>query len=214
MFKIEVIGNLGADIKIQEGNGYKFGVIRVAHTDKYTKDNGETIESTTWIDGILNNLDSKVIQYLKQGTKVFMRGYGSLDIYSSEKLRRMVPKAVCNIQEIELCGGSSDEVPRRLIDPSTGVLMDVRKFYWTEPTDAIKQTPNAFLIDKNGRQFPITKEGWVTAPADDNNQVDSTTQAHTETNKDGQSSDSTATQENSPAADSEKTKSGTSKKNK
>lgn len=73
MFKVEVIGNLGADAEVKDGNGGKFIAFRVANTDKWTTESGEKHESTTWIDVTMSNVDSKVLPYLKAGVKVFVR---------------------------------------------------------------------------------------------------------------------------------------------
>ena len=35
MFKVEVIGNLGADAQVKDANGTKFITFRVAHTEKW-----------------------------------------------------------------------------------------------------------------------------------------------------------------------------------
>ena len=71
MLKCELIGNLGADAEIKESNGSKFVTMRIAHTSKYQTDSGETRESTVWVDVTYNNVDSKVIPFLKAGIKVF-----------------------------------------------------------------------------------------------------------------------------------------------
>ena len=47
MFKVEFIGNLGADAEIKESNGSKFVTMRIALTDKWTTESGEKRESTT-----------------------------------------------------------------------------------------------------------------------------------------------------------------------
>ena len=80
MFKVEIIGNLGADCEIKESNGSKFVTMRIAHTTSYVKDDGSKQESTIWVDVTLNNAESKVIPYLKQGVRVFVRGNGSLRV--------------------------------------------------------------------------------------------------------------------------------------
>ena len=162
MFKVEIIGNLGADAEIKESNGSKFVVMRVAHTSKYTDQNGQPHESTTWVDVTLNNAESKVIPFLKAGTKVFVRGNGDLRVYSSPKDRCMKAGLSVSALEIELCGGSSDLVPRELIMPETGALVKVTKYYQTDmDTSDLKGKENHVLIDKQGRYYSVVKGGWV-----------------------------------------------------
>lgn len=153
MFKANVIGNLGADAQVKESNGSKFVTFRVAHTESYTDQAGQKHESTTWIDCIMSNAESKVVQYLKKGTKVYVSGNCSLRVFSSAKYRQMMAGAQINVQSVELLGGSTDEVPRQLID-ANGVIHQVSKYYFTD----IKGVP---LFSQSGQQFDADKDGWV-----------------------------------------------------
>lgn len=162
MFKAEIIGNLGADVEIKEYQGGKFATFRVAHSVKFKNQNGQETESTTWIDVTMNDVESKVIPYLKAGTKVFVRGNASLRCYSSPKLKQMIAGLTINAWEIELVGGTSDAVPRQLIDPSNGQIFDVMKFFWiNHSTDGMKQGEYVPLIDKGGREYMMNCGGFV-----------------------------------------------------
>ena len=162
MFKVEIIGNLGADCEVKVDQGYKFATFRVAHTERWTDQNNKEQVSTTWIDCTMNNVDSKVIPFLKQGVKVFVRGFGSLRLYSSKKDRCMKAGLTIKVLEIELCGGSTDEVPRQLIEPSSGVLVDVTKHYWANiNTKSLKKDEVFELIDKQGNRYQGNKAGFV-----------------------------------------------------
>lgn len=162
MIKVEVIGNLGADCEVKQSNGNKFGACRVAHTEKYTDAQGNVHESTIWIDIVIPDADNKVIPYLKAGVKVFVRGNASLRVYSSQKDRCMKAGLTINAREIELCGGSSDAVPRQLIDPADGALFNVTKCYWIDkPTKGMKKNEVYNLVDAKGNQFVMTSEGFV-----------------------------------------------------
>ena len=89
MLKVELIGNLGADVEVKESNGSQFATFRVADTSRYKTQSGEDKEVTYWIDCSYNNVESKVLPYLKAGVKVFVRGNASLRVYSSKKDRCM-----------------------------------------------------------------------------------------------------------------------------
>ena len=167
MLKIEVIGNLGADAEVKSSNGSEFVTFRVAHTSKYKKQDGTEVESTDWVDCILSNAQSKVVPYLKQGVKVFVRGNGGVDVYSSKKERRMKGKLTCNVLEVELCGGAADDVPREIIDPNDGTIHQTQKFYWCDvQTKGMKATDVRQLIDARGRLFMMNNKGFV-APMPD-----------------------------------------------
>lgn len=162
MFKAEIIGNLGADAEIKEYQGGKFVAFRVAHTIRFKNQQGQETDSTTWIDCTMNNVESKIIPFLKAGTKVFVRGNANLRVYSSPKLRQMMAGLTISVGEIELCGGASDNVPRQLINPDGGAVFNVQKFYWCDaPTQGMKDDEYIPLIDKQGHEYMMNCGGFV-----------------------------------------------------
>lgn len=162
MIKVEIIGNLGADCEVKQSNGNKFGTCRVAHTEKYTDAQGNVHESTMWVDVVIPDAENKVIPYLKAGVKVFVRGNASLRVYSSKKDRCMKAGLTINAREIELCGGSSDAVPRQLIDPVDGQLFDVSKCYWVnKSTKGMKKSDVAMMVDAKGGRYSMDSLGFV-----------------------------------------------------
>lgn len=162
MLKSEIIGNLGADAEVKEANGSKFIAMRVANSSKWTDDSGTTHESTEWVDVTFSNVDSKILPYLKQGVKIFARGNATLRVYSSPKLKKMVAGMKIAAQEIELCGGSSDDVPRQLINPADGALYDVSKHYWCSmDTKSLKKDEYRILVDQRGGEYAQNKAGFV-----------------------------------------------------
>ena len=126
-----LIGNLGADAKIVDNNGKPFISFNVADTDRWKDEDGNIHESTTWVQCTLNGgvAENKVFEYLKAGTKVFVVGRMRTRVYSSEKERRMVAGVNLYVMQVELVGGSSDEVPRKLIDPKDATIHNVYKAY-------------------------------------------------------------------------------------
>lgn len=162
MFKVEFIGNLGADAEIKESNGSKFVTMRIALTDKWTTESGEKRESTTWADVTMSNTESKVIPFLKSGVKIFVRGNGSLRVYSSPKEKKMKAGIQCSATEIELCGGVAELVPRQLVEPETGTLIDTTKYYWCNAdTKNMEANETKILIDTRGNQYLMDKRGFV-----------------------------------------------------
>lgn len=162
MLKVELIGNIGADVEIKDYQGNKFATFRVAHSSKYKDAQGNETESTTWVDVTLNDTESKVISFLKQGVKVFVRGNASLRVYSSPKDKMMKAGLQVSAWEIELCGGQSDDVPRQLIDPSNGALFDVTKHYWcNRSTEGMKQDEFVELVDRKGHSYMMNYGGFV-----------------------------------------------------
>lgn len=162
MLKVELIGNLGADAEIKDSNGSKFVAMRIAHTSKYTDQNGQPHEKTTWVDVTMNDAESKVLPYLKAGVKVFVRGNADLRVYSSPKDRCMKAGLSVSAFEVELCGGSSDAVPRELIALEDGNIFKVTKYYQCDlDTSKWKKEDTGTLVDKQGRSYQVVKGGWV-----------------------------------------------------
>lgn len=167
MLKVELIGNLGADVEVKESNGSKFATFRIADTSRYKTQSGEDKEVTNWIDCSYNNVESKVLPYLKAGVKVFVRGNASLRVYSSKKDRCMKAGLQVSVQEIELCGGNNDTVPRQIIDPENGQIFDTAKYYWCNAsTKGMKKDDLKLLVDARGNQYAMNNQGFV-APVPD-----------------------------------------------
>ena len=162
MLKAELIGNLGADAEIKSGDGYSFVSMRVANTEKWTDDNGNSQTHTDWVDVVWNKTDSELVKFLKAGTKIYVRGFLRTRVYSSQKDRKMKAGITINVTDIELCGGNSDTVPRQLIIPETGDIVEVNKYYQAKvDTTKWKKNDIGFLVDKAGNQFQMVKDGWV-----------------------------------------------------
>ena len=162
MLKVEFIGNLGADAEIKEANGSKWVAMRAAHTTKYQTEGGEDRSITTWVDINLSNSESKVIPFLKAGVKIFVRGNADLRVYSSKKDRMMKAGLTIHASEIELVGGSTDAVPRQLIVPDSGAIVDVAKYYQANvDTKNWKKDDTGYLVDTKGNQYTLIKGGWV-----------------------------------------------------
>ena len=180
MLEITIIGNLGGDARVIDQDGRKFVAFNVAHTDKWVDDAGTTHESTEWVSCTLNGDGGNILPYLKAGTKIFASGRGSVRIYSSPKERKMKAGINISVTRIELVGGTSDDVPRELIDASTGSLKRVYKAYYIAQDELANITfdseNKALLQDRKGTQFRVVKDGWVQPLPQDSNPAGSTKQ--------------------------------------
>lgn len=169
MFRVEVTGNLGAKAEIKSDQGRKYVQFSVADTRRWKDEQGNEHTQTTWFSCFYRNVDAEVVKYLERGTKVFVRGHGDLRIYSSEKERKMMAGCSINVTEIELLGGSSDEVPRRLYTLE-GELVDVTKWFYvaTHPAGTILQS-------LGGDRYEVIEGGWVkpvVPPAESSNEAE------------------------------------------
>ena len=107
MLQIEVIGNLGKDAEVKEFSGRKYVCFSVAHTENVrTQNPGEPpVQRTTWLSVYWYGEGGAVLQYLKRGTKVFVRGGMRNNLYTDRTGQTRVDINV-NAREVYLCGSS------------------------------------------------------------------------------------------------------------
>ena len=75
--KVILLGNVGKDPQIRDGNGLKFATFSLATTDKsYTKRDGTVMpERTEWHNIVANgNIVQVIERYVKAGTKLYIEG--------------------------------------------------------------------------------------------------------------------------------------------
>lgn len=168
MFTASIIGNLGADAELKTINGKVYLTFRVAHSEKYTKQDGTQIEETTWISCITSQFTS-LLQFLKRGQKVFVSGECKASIVWRPKTRENVVGLSINVRSIELCGGSKqDEIPSLLYDED-GIQRAVTKLFWVDVTkDKVKN-----LWDSSSAQYVVTEQGFVYRHTDASQQANS-----------------------------------------
>lgn len=152
MLQVIIVGNLGADAKMQESEGRKFTSFRVAHNERWKDQNGQEHSTTQWVDCTMNEWP-KVAEYLKAGTTVAVIGSATLRTYSSEKDRCIKAGMRVQVRNVELIGGAADIIPTRLADKD-GVIHTVNKYYNTDMTFAT-------LYDNKGNAYTTDANGWV-----------------------------------------------------
>ena len=103
MLQIELIGNLGGDATIKEFSGQKYISFSVAHTESFTDGQSQKRERTTWVS-CLKYGESGVINYLKKGTRVFIRGELSAKVFETNGTPQVGLN--CKVRELQLLGGN------------------------------------------------------------------------------------------------------------
>lgn len=122
MFKIDVIGNLGADAETRVSNGATYVTFRVAHTVKNVDmQSGEIIREAVWVSCSKAGECTNLMPFLHKGTKVYVRGNAQLKVYTGHDGK---PHAGINlfVHELELCGSQVGDAPGVL--PSNKVVAD------------------------------------------------------------------------------------------
>lgn len=153
MLQSFVIGYLGADAEVKGENGKEFTTFRVAHSERWKGADGVEHDTTQWVDVILNGKPN-VVEYLKAGTLVYAAGHCKLRCYSSEKARGFIAGITISAVTIELLGGQSDLVPKKLYS-SDGKMHDIFKYYYCG------DTRGEVLTNGRGKEYAVDDNGWV-----------------------------------------------------
>lgn len=211
MLQFTCIGNLGSDAKVQEKDGRKFVAFNVAHTDKWTDQEGKSHETTDWVSCTINGDGGNILPYLTTGTKVYVEGRGSVRLYSSPKDRMMKAGANINVTRIELVGGTSDPVPSQLYDTSTGEMHQLNKYFHDPDFRKLKFDGDfAYLADRRGRLYAVRNDGFV-APIEDGRTAENETPANGQQQPEQQQEDAPFTGEEQAAQDQSAQKSKSKK---
>lgn len=103
MTKIEVIGNLCEDAKVLTINSFEYVSFRLGVTKKYKDRGGVDHEESCFFSALMSGNGGSLLQYLKKGTKIYVRG----DLKSSVYERKDHSFAVNNeifVNDLYLCG--------------------------------------------------------------------------------------------------------------
>ena len=111
--KVILLGNVGKDPQIRDGNGQKFATFSLATTDKsYTKRDGTVMpERTEWHSIVANGNTVQVIErYVKAGTKLYIEGKLRTRKYTArDNTERQVTEVY--VDSMELLGSKQESNP-------------------------------------------------------------------------------------------------------
>lgn len=88
MFKVEFIGNLGADAELRRNDQGEYVTMTLYHDDSWVdRTTGQVVRETTRAGVTVRGNMGNLLPYLKKGFKAFVRGSASMRIYTgSDKL--------------------------------------------------------------------------------------------------------------------------------
>lgn len=101
MVAIELIGNIGADVKVVNNNGKSFATFNVCDNRRV----GDQ-EVSQWYTCNLNTYSEKLLQYLKKGQNVFVRGVPVYRIFDSALHRCKMVGVSILVNDITLVGAA------------------------------------------------------------------------------------------------------------
>lgn len=106
MIKMMLIGCLGNDCEIREVSNRKVIHFNVAVNQDYKDASGQKVEKTEWVKASLWKSDdksTKITEFLKKGTRVFVEGIPSSEGYESKdkKIKSGLTVSVSNIELLQ-----------------------------------------------------------------------------------------------------------------
>ena len=123
MFQSQVIGNLGADAAIQNGeNDKKYVTFSVAHTEYSRDKEGHPVERTVWISVTWYSYTDKMLSCLKKGTKVFVSGRTKAKAYTDNSGNPQ-PGIGIYASEVVLCGLKNENTGEPVTHPYRSFLV-------------------------------------------------------------------------------------------
>lgn len=105
MIEVTIIGHVGNDAVVKDFNGKKYIAFNIAHSEKYTDRNGQPVEKTTWVS-CLKPGESNVVNYIKKGTALFVRGDLSVKAYTNQQ-GQMAAGINCLVRNLQLLPGGT-----------------------------------------------------------------------------------------------------------
>lgn len=106
MLKMQIIGNLGNDCRVNNVNGKNVINFSVAHTEKYTDAQGQVQQKTTWVDCAYWTDKTTVSQYLTKGKQVWVEGQPEAKTFQKVDQTTGVSLS-CRVFQIQLLGGAT-----------------------------------------------------------------------------------------------------------
>ena len=108
MLNTQLIGFLGQDAVIHNVNGKQVINFSIAHSESWIDAQGNKKEKTVWVNSSYWSDKTKVAEYLKKGTQVYVEGYPEAKIYNA-KDGTPTPQLTLRIKSIQLLGSKTQQ---------------------------------------------------------------------------------------------------------
>lgn len=154
--QLNLVGNLGADARVENYNGNEFLSFNVAHTSSFVDGDGVRHESTMWVSCTLNGRNERLLPFLVKGQKVFVTGEPSFRVFDSERLHSKAVGVNLRVRSLELVGAAPSPVPSRLYT-GDGLELKVNLLY------SVSQYKEEYgiLKSRDGRPYSVDSCGFV-----------------------------------------------------
>lgn len=107
MIKLQIVGHLGRDCKVNDVNGRTVINFTVAHSEKFKDSQGIQKERTTWVECAYWTDRTAISQYLVKGKLVYAEGSPEADAYTNKDGHAAATLRM-RVQSVQLLGGGGD----------------------------------------------------------------------------------------------------------
>lgn len=108
MQRVMLIGNVGQDAVIKQGNGNEFITFSVAVNEKFKNRDGIDVENTQWYNCLYQPKTMAVAQFLKKGTRVYVEGKPTVSTYKNKNNETAIDFGV-QVRGLELLSAANGE---------------------------------------------------------------------------------------------------------
>lgn len=151
MLIAEIIGNLGHDAVVKQINGKEYTSFDVAHSERMS--NGE--RRTVWVSVLRSGNGGQLLQYLKKGARVFVRGELSAKVYTTRDGATNVSLSVM-AREVQICQTVEDgqQQQQHTAQPYRQAAPVQQQQYAPQPA-AVTAQPAAQTLEDDGEDLPF-----------------------------------------------------------
>ncbi len=107
MIKTTVIGFIGKDATVNNVNGKNVINFNVCHTEKYKDAQGVEHNKSLWISCSMWRDSTKVSEFLKKGTQVFVEGETDVSIYRDAQ-NQPTAQLKLRVSDLQLLNSKND----------------------------------------------------------------------------------------------------------
>lgn len=131
MLRAEIIGHIGKDAEVKTINNNQYVAFSVAHNESVKSNTDEKQTKVVWVSVLMRGNGGNLLQYLKQGQQVFVRGdLMSPRIYTNSSGLPAIGITLFS-REIQLCGESkpettlSEQEKQRMYESQAQIATDI-----------------------------------------------------------------------------------------
>lgn len=149
MLKAEIIGNLGHDATTRQINGKDYVCFDVAHGERQNRE-----RRTVWISILWAGNGGNLLQYLRKGATVFVRGDFSAKLYTNRDGNVNISQSIM-AREVQMCSFAEREQTQAHNGYKQAPQAQYQQFSTPAPQQAVPAAPAVNLDDDPDHDLPF-----------------------------------------------------------